>query len=395
MQGKQIESTELMKTWVKYFTDPKLISCFSPLFGVDPLTILKTPFYDCHWFDLNNIKNEIEQEFKSHKLNPLTNINSTFYVPYSHNIFIFSDCCCYVSPTENGLDFQYIRLGMANKNPLNLKFVNFSLYVDDVSQDMQELIRKGIGTELLEDDTHLLNRKWTQTSSVRGGALDYSKAYRVDVDSVMGITIQDIVDFRHLHAGKDTKLRTEYKRGLLSASSYSFRLLQNGKYEEKLVLTDEFLERTEKRDIPEEAKQALVARAADITREVTYIANHIYHALNLIHKHNTQVPVLTTTKDSVFKSKRRNRRGIKPLIEWRTYEYDVSKPVFKLNKHTGYRGTHASPREHERRGHLRVMKKSGRQVWVNPCKVGDKSMGEIHKNFVVTSTSSIGQSKEV
>ena len=136
-----------------------------------------------------------------------------------------------------------------------------------------------------------------------------------------------------------------------------------------------------------------MARAADLFSEITSLLNHVYHALNLIHKHNTQIPVFTTTKDSVFKSKRRNRKGIKPLIEWRTYEYDISKPVFKLNKKTGYRGTHASPREHERRGHWRSLQ-SGKRIWVKPSKIGDKSMGEIHKNFVVTSTSSIGQSKE-
>jgi len=277
--------------------------------------------------------------------------------------------------------------------------VSASLYVDDVPQSMQSKLRVGKSFHLAEVPEHILG--WDlkpDGQKVTAGALDYSQAYRLDVIDIMNVSLCDMELHERLGSeirGYKQRAESDYKLGFQAASCYFFRLLEGGKYKEKLTLSEETVSRTRNRNITERSKLAFLARASDVLVETGSIINRMYYALNLIHKHDTQVPVLTTTKDSVFKSKRRNKKGVKPLIEWRTYEYDVSKPVFKLNKHTGYRGTHASPREHERRGHLRVMKKSGRQVWVNPCKVGDKSMGEIHKNFVVTSTSSIGQSKEV
>lgn len=47
-------------------------------------------------------------------------------------------------------------------------------------------------------------------------------------------------------------------------------------------------------------------------------------------------------------------------------------------------GTHASPRWHKRRGYWRVMKKSGKQVWVRDCEVGSKSNGMVYKDYQVT-----------
>ena len=98
MQGKQIEETEWMKLWGKRFNDQKFINFVSPIFGVNPLTIFKVPFFDCHWFDFNSIQNEIKEQTNQQKHTPITNINSTFHIPYLHNIFLFGDTCCYVSP---------------------------------------------------------------------------------------------------------------------------------------------------------------------------------------------------------------------------------------------------------------------------------------------------------
>lgn len=49
-------------------------------------------------------------------------------------------------------------------------------------------------------------------------------------------------------------------------------------------------------------------------------------------------------------------------------------------------GTHASPRWHKRRGYWRTMKKSGKQVWVQPCEVGKKSDGMVYKDYEVVTT---------
>ena len=43
-------------------------------------------------------------------------------------------------------------------------------------------------------------------------------------------------------------------------------------------------------------------------------------------------------------------------------------------------GTHASPRQHDRRGHLRRLK-SGKNVWVKPHKVGDPSKGVVFHDY--------------
>ncbi len=47
-------------------------------------------------------------------------------------------------------------------------------------------------------------------------------------------------------------------------------------------------------------------------------------------------------------------------------------------------GTHASPRLHLRRGHVRRLP-SGESVWVQPCVVGDKSKGMVTKDYVLNS----------
>lgn len=50
-------------------------------------------------------------------------------------------------------------------------------------------------------------------------------------------------------------------------------------------------------------------------------------------------------------------------------------------------GTHASPRVHLRRGHIRRLP-SG-DIWVNACVVGDKSAGMVSKDYAVAQSSSL------
>jgi len=85
-----------------------------------------------------------------------------------------------------------------------------------------------------------------------------------------------------------------------------------------------------------------------------------------------------------FINLKRSRKGKLPICEWVTSVYD---PKNSYTKITNIKGTHASPREHHRRGHWRVYK-SGKRGWVKPAKVGDESNGVLRK------TLTIGQSKE-
>ncbi|MFK5894255.1 MAG: hypothetical protein QM504_13620 [Pseudomonadota bacterium] len=58
------------------------------------------------------------------------------------------------------------------------------------------------------------------------------------------------------------------------------------------------------------------------------------------------------------------------------------KPGKNSTNQESHGGTHASPRVHLRRGHIRQLS-TGNQIWVQPCVVGDKKSGVIHKNYTI------------
>jgi hypothetical protein len=76
-------------------------------------------------------------------------------------------------------------------------------------------------------------------------------------------------------------------------------------------------------------------------------------------------------------SKRLQAKGKAPLFSWHTVKIEPPKP-----KAEPLGGTHASPRLHDRRGHLRRFK-NGKTCWVRACKVGDASKGVVFKDYEV------------
>lgn len=77
-----------------------------------------------------------------------------------------------------------------------------------------------------------------------------------------------------------------------------------------------------------------------------------------------------------FLNRKRKAKGKPPVsFDWHTVEVG---PKAIKNELQG--GTHASPRLHDRRGHWRTCK-SGRQVWVKACKVGDATKGVVFKDY--------------
>ena len=82
-------------------------------------------------------------------------------------------------------------------------------------------------------------------------------------------------------------------------------------------------------------------------------------------------PVVADT----FTNRRKIAAGKKPSYDWTTVMIEPAKP---RSEHQG--GTHASPRLHDRRGHLRRLR-SGKNVWVKPCKVGDARKGVIFHDY--------------
>ncbi len=72
------------------------------------------------------------------------------------------------------------------------------------------------------------------------------------------------------------------------------------------------------------------------------------------------------------------RQGKVPTYDWTTITIEPAKP-----RGPDLGGAHASPRWHERRGHWRTMKKSGKQVWVRNCEVGDKAKGAVFHDYKI------------
>lgn len=90
---------------------------------------------------------------------------------------------------------------------------------------------------------------------------------------------------------------------------------------------------------------------------------------------NRRVESYVPTVKSTFTNRRKIAQGRAPTYEWRTV---VIEPI--QEKHESHGGTHASPRQHDRRGHLRRLR-SGRNVWVRDCKVGSASKGVVFHDY--------------
>lgn len=78
-----------------------------------------------------------------------------------------------------------------------------------------------------------------------------------------------------------------------------------------------------------------------------------------------------------FTNRRKIEQGKIPSYDWTTVYIEPVKP-----RSEGKGGTHASPRLHDRRGHLRRLR-SGKNVWVKACKVGDASKGTVFHDYAI------------
>lgn len=85
-----------------------------------------------------------------------------------------------------------------------------------------------------------------------------------------------------------------------------------------------------------------------------------------------------TAKDTFINRKRQAKGNSAMTFDWTLVEI---KPV--VLKGEGQGGTHASPRLHDRRGHWRTYKATGKKVWVKDCKVGDASKGMVFKDYKI------------
>lgn len=81
-------------------------------------------------------------------------------------------------------------------------------------------------------------------------------------------------------------------------------------------------------------------------------------------------------------NKKRAKAGKFPVVEHKTL---VIRLDAQRNANKDQGGTHASPRVHLRRGHVRKME-SGRRVWVQACVVGSKH-GMVLKDYKISTAS--------
>lgn len=106
-------------------------------------------------------------------------------------------------------------------------------------------------------------------------------------------------------------------------------------------------------------------------------------ALNLMVK---AIDVLNCSNVKIIESqekklinKKRKAKGKLPMFTYKTLHIDTG----EQEKQKGEKkGSHASPRVHLRRGHIRTLA-NGKTVWVQPCVVGDKTKGIVHKDYSV------------
>lgn len=97
-------------------------------------------------------------------------------------------------------------------------------------------------------------------------------------------------------------------------------------------------------------------------------------ALNLINCSNI---IIKDNQPSKFINQKRKKKGKAPLFCYKTLHIDTGERTETKGSGTG---THASPRVHLRRGHIRKLA-NGKTVWVQPCLVGNKDNGIVHKDY--------------
>ena len=117
------------------------------------------------------------------------------------------------------------------------------------------------------------------------------------------------------------------------------------------------------------------------TKWIPKPANIIYDVLRAIYMmtyHTGEVYISVPTPREAEVNEKKMRKGKKPLVEFRLISVTAQKRVLPSIP----QGTHASPRQHWRRGHWRTYK-SGIRAWVEPMLVGDEKNGKIVKDYVI------------
>lgn len=120
-------------------------------------------------------------------------------------------------------------------------------------------------------------------------------------------------------------------------------------------------------------------KAFHVQPDLAGVANHIVSLFRafLSAMNCTNVRRVEHKPDAKLQ-KARAKRGKQPLFSYWTLELDLT----RAESSESQGGTHALPRLHLRRGHPRQYA-PGKWTWVQPCAVGNKKAGMVHKDYAV------------
>lgn len=118
----------------------------------------------------------------------------------------------------------------------------------------------------------------------------------------------------------------------------------------------------------EKGKFGLQCAYVDMTDEYNAVLELI-EALSCSNVSHEALPIQKQNKSSV-------KRGCLPFDEYRILVVNKS----ANNVYSSHDGTHRSPREHLRRGHIRIIA-SGKRIWINSCIVNAGTGGRIDKSY--------------
>ena len=109
------------------------------------------------------------------------------------------------------------------------------------------------------------------------------------------------------------------------------------------------------------------------------ISDSVLRAIYMMTYHTGEAYISVPTPREIEVNQKKLRKNKAPVIEFRLISITgKEQPKTPSTTHE----THASPRQHWRRGHWRTYK-SGKRAWVEPMLVGDEANGKIIKDYAV------------
>jgi hypothetical protein len=126
--------------------------------------------------------------------------------------------------------------------------------------------------------------------------------------------------------------------------------------------------------VEDNGKQVIVMDQSNLS----FTVKMALYAVNKMTISGGEIYLDKPTPRSIQVNKKKLNKRKNPTIEFRLIKIDGYKPQLPSLP----QGTHASPRQHWRRGHWRNLA-SGKRVFVKPMLVGDEKNGKIIKDYIV------------